>query len=134
MMRKEQLDIVQVYTKIPIVHVTLRRYELQCRLNYLYYRPQTKLRQGNVFTSVCQEFCPQGGACVVGGMHGRGHVWWGTCVARGVHDRGVCVVGVCLAGGGGHVRVPTQPGKMRVHLENLEISWNFEKFNKYHGK
>ena len=34
-------------------------------------------------------------------------------------------------------RVPTQPGKpgkMRVHLENLEISWNFEKFNKYHGK
>ena len=35
------------------------------------------------------------------------------------------------------VRVPTKPGKpgkMRVHLENLEISWNFEKFNKYHGK
>ena len=37
-------------------------------------------------------------------------------------------------------RVPTRPGKpgkpgnMRLHLENLEISWNFEKFNKYHGK
>ena len=34
-------------------------------------------------------------------------------------------------------RVPTRPGKpgkMRVQLENLEISWNFEKFNKYHGK
>ena len=34
-------------------------------------------------------------------------------------------------------RVPTRPGKpgkMRVHLENLEISWNFENFNKYHGK
>ena len=33
-------------------------------------------------------------------------------------------------------RVPTRPGKpgkMRVHLENLEI-WNFEKINKYHGK
>ena len=28
---------------------------------------------------------------------------------------------------------PGKPGKMRVHLENLEI-WNFEKFNKYHGK
>ena len=26
-----------------------------------YYRPQTKLRKGNVFTSVCQEFCPQVG-------------------------------------------------------------------------
>ena len=25
------------------------------------YRPQTKLRKGNVFTSVCQEFSPQGG-------------------------------------------------------------------------
>ena len=35
------------------------------------------------------------------------------------------------------IRVPTRPGKpgkMRVHLENLEISWNFEKINKYHGK
>ena len=35
------------------------------------------------------------------------------------------------------IRVPTRPGKpgkMRVHLENLEISWNFENFNKYHGK
>ena len=33
-------------------------------------------------------------------------------------------------------RVPIRlgkPGKMRVRLENLEI-WNFEKFNKYHGK
>ena len=34
-------------------------------------------------------------------------------------------------------RVPTRPGKpgkRRIHLENLEISWNFEKINKYHGK
>ena len=27
------------------------------------YRPQTKLQKGNVFTSVCQEFCPRGGGC-----------------------------------------------------------------------
>ena len=26
-----------------------------------FYRPQTKLRKGNVLTSVCQEFCPWGG-------------------------------------------------------------------------
>ena len=35
------------------------------------------------------------------------------------------------------LRVPTRHGKprqMRVHLENLEISWNFEQINKYHGK
>ena len=25
-----------------------------------FYRPQTKLWKGNVFTSVCQEFCPRG--------------------------------------------------------------------------
>ena len=35
--------------------------------------PATKLRQGNVFTGVCQEFCPQGGgvsipACTTGHM------------------------------------------------------------------
>ena len=29
-----------------------------------YYSPQTKLWKGNVFISVCQEFCPQGGGCV----------------------------------------------------------------------
>ena len=34
-------------------------------------------------------------------------------------------------------RVPTftgKPEKMRVHLENLEKSWNFAKNNKNHGK
>ena len=28
-----------------------------------YYHPQTKLQKGNVFTSVCQEFFPQGSVC-----------------------------------------------------------------------
>ena len=34
--------------------------------------PATKLGQGNIFRSVCQQFCPWGGACMVaqGGMHG----------------------------------------------------------------
>ena len=35
---------------------------------------------------------------------------------------------------GGASGFPLDLEKMRVHLENLEISWNFEKFNKYHGK
>ena len=30
-------------------------------VTFYYYRPQTKLRQGNVFTRVCREFCPQRG-------------------------------------------------------------------------
>ena len=39
---------------------------LQKRLSdkkLVYYRPQTKLRKDNVFTSVCQEFYPQEGVC-----------------------------------------------------------------------
>ena len=32
-----------------------------------------------------------GGACVAGGMHGRGCAWWGACMAGGMHGRGACV-------------------------------------------
>ena len=37
----------------------------------IYYRPQTKLRKGNVFTPVCQSFCSQGrvSAPVHAGIH-----------------------------------------------------------------
>ena len=38
-----------------------------------FYRPQTKLRKGNVFTSVCQEFCPQGLGCLPQCMLGYTH-------------------------------------------------------------
>ena len=34
-----------------------------------YYRPQTNLRKGNVFTSVCLEFCPQRGGVHSPGRH-----------------------------------------------------------------
>ena len=67
--------------------------------------PATKLRQGNIFTSVCQEFC--GGGSVVGGgacMAGTGT--GGACMAGGhVWQRGVCMVGGMYGSGhgGGHV-------------------------------
>ena len=63
--------------------------------------PATKLGQGNIFRSVCQEFCPQqegrvwqgmcmaGGHAWQGGMCGRGCAWWGACVAGRA----------CMAGG-----------------------------------
>ena len=60
------------------------------------YRPQRSC--GKVMfsqaTGVCDSvhrgaMCGRG-VCVVGGMHGRGHVWRGACVA----------VGSCMAGGG----------------------------------
>ena len=41
-----------------------------------------KLGQGNIFRSLCQEFCPQGD------MHDRGHAWQGACMAGGMHGRG----------------------------------------------
>ena len=40
--------------------------QIRCQVNY--YRPQTKLREGNVFTPVCQSFCSPGGCLpLVGG-------------------------------------------------------------------
>ena len=60
--------------------------------------PATKLGQGYIFRSVCQEFCPQGG----GGMCGKG----GMCGRRACMAGDTCVVGVCVwqgcVCGGGH--------------------------------
>ena len=52
----------------------------QCRrscihIKCIYYRPQTKLRKGNVFISVCLGFCPQGG----GGGAVSHHALGGVC-------------------------------------------------------
>ena len=30
-----------------------------------FYRPKRSFGQGNIFSSVCQEFCPQGGGCLL---------------------------------------------------------------------
>ena len=74
---------------------------------------------------MCQEFCPQWGACVAkGGMCGeggacmaRGNAWWGACLTgecvagwlawqmgdmhgKGVHSRGHAWQGACMAGRG----------------------------------
>ena len=80
-----------------------------------------KLGQGNIFRSVCQEFCPQGPcACQRGvcgrGMHGRGHALQGVCgggrvkisvhgghaCQRDVRGRGACVAGGHAWQGGVH--------------------------------
>ena len=57
---------------------------------------------GNVFTSVCQEFCP-----------GGGHAWHGMC------GRGACMVGVC-GWGGGQKRQPLQ-WTVRILLECILV-------------
>ena len=62
-----------------------------------------------------------GGLCSRGGLCSSGGAWsWGGSLLPG----GCLVPGVSAPGGGGVCRVPTRPGKpgkMRVHLENLEI-------------
>ena len=51
-----------------------------------HYRPQTKLRKGNVFTSVCQDLCSRGGILAYTG--------------QGVSDQGVSAQGECLPSAG----------------------------------
>ena len=66
-----------------------------------FYRTQTK------FAKVIFYRClsVHRGACMAGGMHGRGrawqggHAWWGACMTGGMHGRGACMVGECVAGG-----------------------------------
>ena len=51
------------------------------------------LGQGNIFTSVCQEFCSQGGAipaCIAGGIP--------ACLAAGLQGGGLLRGGVCSGG------------------------------------
>ena len=65
--------------------------------------PATKLGQGNIFRSVCQEFCPRGGACVV--LFG-GHAWFYSGLFGGcmVLFGGACMVlfgGACMVLFGG---------------------------------
>ena len=62
------------------------------------YRPQTKLRKGNVFTHVWQV-----GMHGRGVVHGRGHVWQRVCMAGSVHGREACVAGGMHREGGGGV-------------------------------
>ena len=65
-------------------------YELPLMTKFLnrtkcsYYRPQTKLRKGNVFTPVCQSFCSQG-VCIPACT---GHTLPGQTLPLGRHPPG----------------------------------------------
>ena len=74
----------------------------------IFLPPATKFGQGNIFRSVCQEFCPRG----EGGRGGRAWqgecAWWVACVAGGVNsggrgrawqtvnERAVCILLECI--------------------------------------
>ena len=77
--------------------------------------PTMKLRQGYVFTGICdsvhegdmhsRDDLHSRGVCVAGGMHYKGACMTEACVAGGVHGRGHAWQGSCMVGGvhgGGH--------------------------------
>ena len=72
-------------------------YETPTVMDPIYLPPATKLRQGNVFTPVCQLFCSPGGVLVSvqGGLCTKG-LCWGVCLRVSVH--GVSVWGVSVRG------------------------------------
>ena len=65
--------------------------------------PANEVREGYVFTGVCLST----GACIAGGVHGRGcalwgHAWHGgVCGRGGMNGKGVCVAGDGVYGDGG---------------------------------
>ena len=96
--------------------------------NSIYYCPLTKLREGNVFTGVCQSFCPHrgggyawsqvpSGGGLVGMPGSRSLLGWVCLVPGG----GVCMVpgplGGCIFGVGGFARFTsegTPPGRCTI--------------------
>ena len=73
----------------------------QTETSAIFTARKRSLGQGNIFRSVCQEFCLKG-ACMHGGW---GHAWPGghACMGGGgMHGRGTCLAGghACM---GGHV-------------------------------
>ena len=56
---------------------------------------------------------------MTGGVHGKGHVWWGVCMAGGMCGRGHAWQGVCMpwgVHGRGHAWQERQPLQRTVHI------------------
>ena len=87
-----------------------------CRISASYYiitARKRSLGQGNIFTSVCQEFCSQGGCLLLGGcLLPGGACSWRVPAPGGVWSQGVPAPGGGLfqggvpAPGGGLVKTP----------------------------
>ena len=70
----------------------------QWRIDVFYYRPQTKLLEGNVSTPVC--LFTQGMMSVVSGLH-LGDLHLGDLYLRVSAYKGVCIQGILHPSGGG---------------------------------
>ena len=99
-------DHIKVIYKYFVMHV-LRVCVFEKRNSFLFLiflPPATKLRQGYVFTPVCQSFCSRGfsvpaGVSVQGGLCPGGLCPGGSLSRRGSLSRGVTIEGgLCLGG------------------------------------
>ena len=81
--------------------------DARCVYTLTFYHPQQSCSKVMILQTCVKNSVHRGegghawgrGTCMVKGVHGRGHVWWGACMAWG------CVAGECMAGGmhgGGH--------------------------------
>ena len=86
-------------------------------MNQIFTARKRSLGQDNIFRSMCQEFCPRGGACSRGGA-ARG----GACSREDAYSKGV------PASGGAWWRPPGQLllWAVRILLECILVVHNFE--------
>ena len=94
--------------------------------NYIHYRAQTKLREGNIFTPVCD--CVHGGGGfsvhrICQGSLSRGGLFLGVLCPQGLPG-GLCPGGLCpgwsLSG-----RHPVREGAGNTHLTGMHSCLNF---------
>ena len=81
-----------------------------------YYHPQRSWGKG-IFSEACVKNSVHlgEGACMQGGMHGRGVCGRGVCEAGGMHGRGHAWQGACMAGGACVVRGTCVAGGVHWH-------------------
>ena len=85
-----------------------------------YYRPQTRLGQGNIFRSMCQEFCSWGG----GGLVPGGCLIWGGAWSREVAGPSWGLLpGGCLA--------ETPPGRLLLRVVRILLECILVEFYLY---
>ena len=103
-----------------------------CRKSIVFfnsYRPQTKLRKGNVFTLVChsvhrKDVCGGEDERGRGGLHGRGHAWQGAYMAGGM-----CGMGACKAGWVWHEGA-SMVGETATAADGTYVAWLLKEFRR----
>ena len=97
----------------------------------LFLAPANEVCEAYVFTPVCQSFCSQGVYVAgVGSCLAEGRVWWGACIVGGMHGRGVhgrgghAWCGVCMGARACHAHSPDTTRYSRSMRGRYASYWN----------